>query len=181
LSNSYGTHAGHPQPAGRSAQPGAAYDASRPKTLMVMTVASFVAVIGALGGALVTFAAGKSMLSTELQNLAPSASKQAADLLAAAAYPTLSHRAILAVVVGIILAVLAFVARGGRTGARIGLTVALLVTAAVMLLNVRDGGVPGLIRGLDGVAMIAAIAGIVATWLPANGRFASEQKAARQS
>lgn len=176
MTNSYGTHAAPPQPAGRSAQHGG-YDAARPKTLALTVWASALAVILAFGGAIITFAAGKSMLRSELKGT--SLGGDLVDLAVSIAYKTLQNRAIIAVVVAIILAVIVFLARSGRTGFRIGLTVMLLVTAAVMVLNVRDGGVPGAIRGLDGAAMIAAIAAIVLAWLPANGRYASEQKAMR--
>jgi hypothetical protein len=141
--------------------------------------ASALAVILAFGGAIITFAAGKSMLRSELKGTALGGSHDLVDLAVSIAYKTLQNRAIIAVVVAIILAVIVFLARSGRTGFRIGLTVMLLVTAAVMVLNVRDGGVPGAIRGLDGVAIIDAIAAIVLAWLPANGRYASEQKAMR--
>jgi hypothetical protein len=47
--------------------------------------------------------------------------------------------------------------------------------------HVRDAGVPGLIRGLDGVALAFTVIGIVLTWLPANQRFASDLKVGRRS
>jgi len=103
------------------------------------------------------------------------------NALVDAAYHTLQTRAIVAVVVAVILGVVAFAARGGRTGVRIGLTIALLVAAGTWLLNLRDGGVPGVIRGLDGVAMAFSLIGIVLAWLPPNQRFASDLKTARRS
>lgn len=178
MTNSYGTHAAPPQPAGRSAQHGG-YDTARPKTLAATVWASALAALLAFGGAAITFAAGKSMLRSELKGTALGGSNDLVSAVVDVAYKTLQNRAIIAVVVAIILAVFVFLVRSGRTGIRIGLTVMLLITAAVMVLNVRDGGVPGAIRGLDGAAMIVAIAAIVLAWLPANGRYASEQKAMR--
>jgi hypothetical protein len=98
-----------------------------------------------------------------------------------AAYKTLQTRATVAVVVVVILGVLAFAARGGRTGVRIGLTVALLVATGTWLLNLRDGGVPGMIRALDGLALAFSLIGIVLAWLPPNQRFAHDVKGSRRS
>jgi hypothetical protein len=151
-----------------------------------MLAASALAVVLGLGGAVVTFAAGKSMLRTELLNALGSTKSLggAAALIdgaVSAAYHTLQSRAILAVVVSLIVLGLALAARGARTGVRIGLTVALVIAAAVFTINVNDGGVPGLIRALDGAAIIMALGAIVFAWLPPTMRFASDSKAMRRS
>jgi hypothetical protein len=126
-------------------------------------------------GALITFAAGKSMLRTELLNAiggkAPGGT--ASGIISAAvdeAYKTLQTRAIMAVGISLVIAALIYFARGGRTGVRIGLTVALLAAAGIFLTNVRDGGVPGAIRGVEGLAMVLALASIVLAWLPSTRR-----------
>jgi hypothetical protein len=159
---------------------------ARPATLTATVVASELGAVLGLGGAIVTFAAGKSMLRTELLNALGGRSLGAAgglvDSAVSAAYSTLQSRAILAVAAAVMLSVLALLTnREGRTGVRVGLTVALLFGAAVWAINVGDGGVPGLIRALDGAAMIVAIVAIVLTWLPQNQRFAKDSRALRRS
>jgi hypothetical protein len=44
---------------------------------------------------------------------------------------------------------------------RIGLTICLLAAIGAFALSLRDGGVPGLIRGLDAVALLLALVTIV--------------------
>jgi hypothetical protein len=138
-----------------------------------------------LAGALVTFAAGRSMLHSSLLSAlgVKSVGGSTSGLLDAAvdaAYSTLQSRAILAVVMFFLLAALAFLARRGRTGVRIGLTVALVVAIGIWLTNVRDGGVPGTIRALDGAAVLLGLSAIILTWMPATQRFASSNKALRR-
>ena len=136
-----------------------------------------------LVGALVTFTAGRSMLRSSLLGAlgvkslggAPGLFNAAVD----AAYSTLQSRAILAVVMFFLVSALTFFARGGRTGVRIGLTVALFFAVGIWLTNVRDGGVPGAIRALDGAAVLFGLAAIVLAWLPATQRFAARGKAPR--
>ena len=137
-----------------------------------------------LAGALVTFAAGRSMLHSSLLSALGTKSLGGTPGLvnaaAGAAYSTLQSRAILAVVMFFLLAALAFLARRGRTGARTGLTVALLVAVGIWLTNVRDGGVPGTIRALDGVALVLGLSAIILAWAPATQRFANSNKALRR-
>ena len=136
-----------------------------------------------LVGTLVTFTAGRSMLRSSLLGAlgvkslggAPGLVNAAVD----AAYSTLQSRAVLAVVMFFLVGALAFLARNGRTGARIGLTVALFFAVGIWLTNVRDGGVPGAIRALDGAAMLFGLAAIILAWLPATQRFAGHNKAPR--
>ena len=134
-----------------------------------------------LAGALVTFVAGRSMLHSSLLSALGVKSLGGThgllDAAVDAAYSTLQSRAVMAVVMFFLLAGLAFLARRGRTGARIGLSVALLVAIGIWLTNVRDGGVPGTIRALDGAAVILGFSAIVLAWLPATQRFANSNKA----
>lgn len=132
------------------------------------SIAGLIAAGSGIAGAAVTFAAGKSMLQDSL-GLHPTG--KAAELVSAlvdAAYHTLQSRAIVAVVIAIILAALAIGVRGGRTGVRIGLTICLLVAMGVWFLNLRDGGVPGVIRGIDGAAMLFSLSALILTWLPSS-------------
>ena len=134
-------------------------------------------------GAVVTFTAGRSMLRSSLLGAlgvkSPGGAPGLVNAVIDAAYSTLQSRAILAVVMFFLVGAIAFLARNGRTGARIGLTVALLVAVGIWLTNVRDGGVPGPIRALDGAAMLFGLAAIVLAWLPATQRFAAHGKAPR--
>ena len=161
---------------------GASLTPPAPGTLTATFIVADMAAVFGLAGAVLTFAVGKSMLRSMIGvGTLHGAAGDFVNGLIDAAYQTLQTRAIIAVVVAVILGVLAFAVRGGRTGVRIGLTVALLVAAGTWLLNVRDAGVPGLIRGLDGVALALCVIGIVLTWLPANQRFASDLKVGRRS
>ena len=181
MSSSYGAHASSPQSTRPVGQDYA--DAPRPWTLKAMAGSAGLAAFLGLVGALVTFTAGRSMLRSSLLGAlgvkslggAPGLVNAAVD----AAYSTLQSRAVLAVVMFFLVAAVAFLARGGRTGARIGLTVALLLAVGIWLTNVRDGGVPGPIRALDGAAVLFGLAAIVLSWLPATQRFASHGKAPR--
>ena len=62
---------------------------------------------------------------------------------------------------------------------RLGLTILLPVAAGAWGLNAADSGVPGLIRGLDGLAAVLAVVALVLVWLPSNNRYARERKALR--
>jgi len=181
LSSSYGTNSAPAQRAGRAAQRAPHGGLARPGTLTATVTAGLAAAVFGLGGAAVTFAAGKSMLRNMVGDVLGAKTVGAAggfiNLAIDEAYKTLQSRAVVAVVVALIVGVLAFAARGGNTGIRIGLTAGLLVGAGLWLLNVKDSGVPGMIRGIDGVALACCLAGIVLAWLPANGRFASDSKA----
>lgn len=134
-------------------------------------------------GAIVTFVAGKSMLrSTLLHALGAKSLGGVGDLINAAvdeAYKTLQSRAIVALVVFVVLSSLVVFALRGGTGMRIALTVVLLIGVGVWFTNVRDGGVPGVIRAFDGAAMVFALGAIVLAWLPSTQRFAGARKAMR--
>jgi hypothetical protein len=149
-----------------------------PTLTATVTTATLAAVSG-LAGAAVTFAAGKSMLEDSL-GLHPRGA--AAGIISSAidaAYQTLQTRAILAIVAAVILAALAIAVRGGRTAVRIALTVWLVVAAGAWLLNLRDSGVPGPIRGIDAVAVFFCLAAIVLAWLPSSRRPAGGPAAQR--
>ena len=180
MSSSTGAHAS-PQ---STRQIGRDYtDAAPPGTLIAMVGSTGLAATLGLAGALVTFAAGRSMLhSSLLSALGVKSLGATSGLLNAAvdaAYSTLQSRAILAVVMFFLLAALAFLARRGRTGVRIALTIALIVAVGIWLTNVRDGGVPGTIRALDGAAVLLGLSAIILAWMPATQRFASSNKALR--
>jgi hypothetical protein len=132
------------------------------------SIAGIIAAASGIAGAAVTFVAGRSLLQDSL-GLHPTG--KAAELVSAlvdAAYHTLQSRAIVAIVVAVILTSLAVGVRGGRTGVRIALTIFLLISMGVWFLNLRDGGVPGLIRGIDGAAMLFSLSALLFTWLPSS-------------
>ena len=136
------------------------------------SIAGLVAAASGIAGAAVTFVAGKSLLQDTL-GLHPGG--KAAALISAlidAAYHVIQTRAIVAIVVCVILIALAIGVRGGRTGTRIGLTICLLAAMGVWLLNLRDSGVPGLIRGMDAAAMLFSLSALIFTWLPGSRRAA---------
>jgi hypothetical protein len=178
--SSYETHAAAPQPTGRSVRH-EPHDLPRPGTLTATVAVTALAAVGGLASAVITFADGKSMLESSVGLSSTGSDAGLVNTVIDAAYKTLESRAIIAVVAAIVLIALALAVRGGRTGVRIGLTVALLVAAGVWLLNVRDGGVPSTIRGLDDAALLFSLVAIVLAWLPANGRFAKDRKALRRN
>jgi len=177
LATSHGTHSATQQDSGWPAS-GVGGEGRRPSTLRATVLVSALGALSAVASALITFADGRSLLSSSL-GLSPADAGALANSLLDAAYSTLKSRAIIALVAVVIVVALAIAARGGRTGVRVGLTIALPVAAVVWVLNVADSGVPGLIRGLDGLAVILAVIGLVLLWLPPNNRYARERKAQR--
>ncbi len=169
------------EPAGQAARRGRPA-ISGPGTLTAAFIAADLAAVCGLADAVLTLAAGKSMLRDMVGTGYPlhGAGGDFVNGLIDAAYQTLQTRAITAVVVAVILGVFAFAVRGGRTGVRIGLTIVLLAAAGTWLLNVRDGGVPGMFRGFDDAALALSLVGIVLAWLPPNQRFAHGAKAGRR-
>jgi hypothetical protein len=149
----------------------------RPSTLTALVLVSALGAFCALISAVITFVDGKSLLTSSLGLGTGSLADSAVD----AAYTTLKSRAIIALVTVVIVLVLTIAARGGRTGVRIGLTIMLPVAAATWVINVVDSGVPALLRGLDGVAVVVAIVGLFLVWLRPNNRYARERKALRRA
>jgi hypothetical protein len=150
----------------------------RPPTLTAAVSVSALGALCAFMSALITFAEGRSLLSSSL-GLSPADAGTLASSALDAAYSTLKSRAIIGLVTVVIIVALTIAARGGRTGVRIGLTIMLPVAAATWVINVVDSGVPGLIRGLDGVAVVLAVIAAVMIWLRPNNRYARERKALR--
>jgi hypothetical protein len=148
----------------------------RPSTLTATVLVSSLGAFCALMSAVITFVDGKSLLSSSLGLGTGALANSAVD----AAYSTLKSRAIIALVAFVIVVTLIVAARGGRTGVRVGLTIMLPVAAAAWVINVVDSGVPGLLRGLDGVAVLLAVIALFLVWLPPNNRYARERKALRK-
>jgi hypothetical protein len=147
----------------------------RPSTLTATVLVSALGAFCAFMSALITFADGRTLLNSSL-DLGPGAlANSALD----AAYSTLESRAIVALVTVVIVVALTIAVRGGRTGVRIGLTIMLPVAAVTWVINVVDNGVPGLLRGLDGAAVVLAVIALVLVWLGPNNRFARDRKALR--
>ena len=152
----------------------------RPSTLTATVLISTLGALCAFASAVITFVDGRSLLSSELglgSGNAGSLVNSALD----AAYSTLKSRAIIGLVTVAIIVVLAIAARGGRTGVRVWLTIMLPVAAVTWVINVADSGVPGLLRALDGGAVLFAIVALFFIWLPANNRYARERKALRRA
>ena len=149
----------------------------RPSTLKAMVLVSALGAFCALVSAVITFVDGRSLLSSEL-GLGSNAGALVNSALDSA-YSTLKSRAIIGLVAVVIVVALTIAARGGRTGVRVGLTIMLPVAAVMWVINVADSGVPGLIRGLDGVAVGFAVIALFLIWLGPNNRYARERKALR--
>jgi hypothetical protein len=150
----------------------------RPSTLKATVLVSTLGVLSALASVVLTFADGRSMLSSSL-GLGPGEGGALVSSALDAAYSTLTSRAIVALVVAVIIAALIIGVRGGRTGMRVGLTIMLTMALGAWGLNTADSGVPGLLRGLDALAVVFALVAIVLVWLPPNNRYARERKALR--
>jgi len=151
----------------------------RPSTLRATVLVSALGAFCAFVSALITFTDGRSLLSSSL-GLGPADGGALANSLLDAAYSTLESRAIISLVTVVVIVALTIAVRGGRTAARIGLTIMLPVAAATWVINAADSGVPGLLRGLDGLATVLAIIAVVLIWLPPNNRYARERKALRE-
>lgn len=177
MASSHGMHSAPQQHAGWSAAQ-ADREVRRPATWKATIVVSALGAFCALMSALITFADGRSLLSSSL-GLGSTDAGGLVNSLIDAAYSTLKSRAIIALVTVVIVVALTIAARGGGTGMRVVLTLMLLVGAATWVLNAADSGVPGLLRGLGGVATLLALTAAVLVWLPANNRYARERKALR--
>jgi hypothetical protein len=151
----------------------------RPGTLTATVLVSTLGAFCALMSAVITFVDGRSLLSSEL-GLGSANAGSLVNSALDAAYSTLKSRAIIGLVTVVIIAALAIAARGGRTGVRIWLTIMLPVAAVTWIINVADSGVPGLLRGLDGAAVLFAVIALFFVWLPPNNRYARERKALRR-
>jgi hypothetical protein len=179
MTSSHGPHSAQAESTGRYGSADQR-DIPRPATLTAAILAAAFSVIGGLAGAVITFADGKSMLLSSLGVSQPGSAGSLVSGAIDAAYQTLQSRAFMAIVMFAIVAGLAIGARGGRTGVRISLTVALFVAAAVCMLNISDSGTPGMIRGLDGISAVLAIITVVLTWLPPSQQFARQRRAIRR-
>jgi hypothetical protein len=177
LASSHGMRSASQQQSGWPASQ-ADREVRRPSTLRATVLVSALGTFCALMSALITFADGRSLLSSSL-GLGPADTGTLANSVLDDAYSTLKSRAIIALVAVVIIVALTIAARGGRTGVRIGLTIMLPVAAVIWVLNAVDNGVPGLFRGLDGVATVLAVIALVLIWLPPNNRYARQRKALR--
>lgn len=177
MASSHGMHSAPQQQAGWPASQ-ADHEIRRPSTLTAAVLVSALGALSAFISALITFADGRSLLSSSL-GLGPADAGSLANSVLDAAYNTIKSRAIIGLVAVVIILALAIAARGGRTGVRVGLTIMLPLAAVAWILNAVDSGVPGLIGGPDGVAVVLAVIALVLVWLPANNRYARERKAVR--
>jgi hypothetical protein len=150
----------------------------RPLLLRATVLISALGAFCAFMSALITFAEGESLLRSSL-GISPADAGALANSVLDTADNTLKSRAIIALVAVVIIVALTIAARSGRTGVRVALTIMLLVAAAAWIPNAADTGVPGLIRGLDSVAVLLAVIALAMIWLPPNNRYARERKALR--
>jgi hypothetical protein len=156
-------------------------DIPRPPTLTATVVVSSLSAFCLLAGAVISYLDGKALLLSAAGLTQADASSPLVSSTLDSNLNTLKARATLAIVVAVITVIFAILVRSGRTGIRICLTFALLLSAGVAVLNVHDSGVPGLLKGLGAAAILLALAAIVVTWLPANHWYAQERKALRRS
>lgn len=179
MSSSHGTRPASRQQPGWSASE-ADGEIRRPGTLTATVLVSALGAFCALMSAVITFVDGRSLLSSEL-GLGSANAGSLVNSALDAAYSTLKSRAIIGLVTVVIIVALAIAARSGRTGVRVWLTIMLPVAAVTWIINVADSGVPGLLRGLDGAAVLFAVIALFFVWLPANNRYARERKALRRA
>jgi hypothetical protein len=140
-------------------------------------------IVAALGAALLTIVAQVLALSGGRDALAAAVKKELGitidpgGLLGPAldeAYSTIQSRAYAGIVVAVIVAVLALVARNGSTGGRVALAILLAIGALLMIRSVTDA-FPGGAKAIGTVAIILAPIAIVLVFLPAVNQY----KAAR--
>ncbi|QWF82229.1 hypothetical protein [Amycolatopsis sp. CA-230715] len=162
---------------------------SRPGTLVA---AMAVAVVSALAGIVsgVLYLTGGEELERDItaRTLA-SVSGESADAIKAAGgalfeygvkevHGVLQARMVMAVVLGALLLLFGLLVRGGAMWARVLVTLCALANAGIALRIATDAEAgTGAIRGIAWLAVAAAVASIVAVWLPANGRYAKARKA----
>ena len=94
------------------------------------------------------------------------------------AYGTLAARGYIFTFVGVIFLLLAAFIWGRRNWARISFSIFSLIGLGLWLLDLADDG-PGILKALDGVALVATLVAIVLIWLGPSNRAVRARKEAR--
>ncbi|MEU8386323.1 hypothetical protein [Streptosporangium sp. NPDC048865] len=164
---------------------GGAYEPRRPGTLLAATLATAVTAASMLASAAVSLVAGRSLLRDYVhEELGVEAGSEAVgavvDTAVEAAFGSLQARAYVWLFLAAILVLLLLPVRGGRTWARVVLSV---LAPAVVLLGVRDltDMVSPVTGALAALATLGALLAVVTCWLPASNRYARARKPSSRS
>lgn len=164
-----------------SARP--AVSGARPATLLVALGAAIVAGLAAIvNGAIVVFNAAGVVVTAVAEETGQSAEQVEAALggteaieamLDSSDLAPLFTRAYAVLISGALLLIFGLLMRKAATWARIMVTIAAVATAGFSLLiaNIPEDGT-NLMVMLGWIGLAVALIAIVATWLPANGRYA---------
>lgn len=174
-----------------SAPYGFPVEAARPKKPSTLTIASWLGVIvGALSilGPITMIILGRDSILALVESQLTDALGTDIDpeVLAAAvdsaefdsAYSSLIVKAVIGLIVGAIILVLALVARNGGTGARVGLTIALVIgMCAGSGLQIADlEALPGVSVAIASITPLLSLITIVLLFLPATNKYAASRK-----
>lgn len=163
--------------------------ASRPGTLLAAVGVAVVSAVAAIVEGVLFFAGGRDLatdlaakaIATITGETAESVKADGGALLAASVdevQNTLQARAIVAVVFGVLLLIVALLMLGGSTWSRVLVTIAGLLNAGVSLRIATDAeGGTGAIIGSAWLAVATGVIVVVLAWLPANNHYAKARKA----
>ncbi|MCG5216767.1 hypothetical protein [Streptosporangium sp. KLBMP 9127] len=172
-----------------SAPPHPVADPRTPGTLKSGVILIVVAALSGIGALVVILSGGKEMLrpvldeilKRELAGTGVGAGDLGGALVEAAladAYGTLAARGYIFTFVGVIFLLLAAFIWGRRNWARITFSIFSLIGLGLWLLDLADDG-PGILKALDGVALVATLVAIVLIWLGPSNRAVRARKEAR--
>lgn len=153
--------------------------ARRPGLLTAAVVASGLSALLVIISQVLSFATGKTVIQDSLRDQLGSAAADLANSLFQAelddAYGTLKSRAIIGIVLAVIVLLFTMLALRGGIGARITLTIALLLMAGLMIVSVGDV-FPSAGKALGTVAIILAPVAIILMFLPAVNAYSRSRK-----
>ena len=169
--------------------PGEAASSSKPSTLTTASWLGIVVGVLSILGPITMIIFGKDSILAAVKDQLEAELGPGADpeLLAAAAdtpdfdsaYSALVTKAVIGLIVGAVVLVLALIARNGATGARIGLAIALVVGmcagAGLQLADME--ALPGMSVGIASITPLLSLVTIVLLFLPATTKYAASRKA----
>lgn len=157
----------------------------RPGVLVASTIATLVAGVFLLIGAVSVFVGGKEAMlpaaeeyfNRELGSIG--LGQEMTDVAMAEVYKTISLRAGIGVFIAVLLLLAALAARNASPGGRAFLTVAVLLVGPFEIMVARDFA-PPLLSTTGGIAVFVSFVAFVLAWLPPSGRFALNRAWARR-
>lgn len=135
------------------------------------------ALVCALGNAVLVLAKGRDMLGDVVDEILPGASSDVREFAIDEAYDTLSGRAGISIFFGVVVIGFAIPMLFRFNWSRIVVTCVFPILLLVSLRNVTDD-IPGVMRALEGIALASGLVFIVLIWLGPSNRYIRARKQA---